>query len=85
MTTRIDTVQSTAGSKRITFTLTADAAGAHETVSTTINGHPYSTQVDVGAGDHSGLSIAHNEAGRYTVRLRAETSNVSSADYTLDL
>jgi hypothetical protein len=85
MTTNIDTVRSTSGAKKITFTLTADAGGANETVSATIHGKLYETHVNVGAGDNPGLSISHNETGRDTVRLHAETSGVDSGDYYLDL
>ena len=56
----------------------ADAEGANETVSVTIGGRRYATQVKIGPLEIVTYSIAHNETGRQVVSLAAESSNVSS-------
>jgi hypothetical protein len=85
MVTNIFNVDSQKGSGKITFDLTADAAGADEQVSTSIGGVKFSTHVKVDAGTHTGQSISHTKSGLFTLSVRAETSNVSSGDFALDL
>jgi hypothetical protein len=85
MVTNIFNVDSVKGSGKITFDLATDATGAHETVSASIGGEKFSLHVDCGPGTHTGFSITHTQNGLFTLSVVAESSNVSSGDYVLDL
>jgi hypothetical protein len=85
MTIRISAVDSVAGSGLITFEIVTNADGCDEDFSTFILGQRFVTHATrTGAGSSPG-SIAHTQAGLHTITIRAESSNVSSRPFDLNL